>query len=64
MTENANADNKFIVNTFSGAAAKPYDDIVMAATAGDLLAALTAGGGMGSIHPCASDRYFNVIKYG
>jgi hypothetical protein len=59
--ENTNADNKFVVKTFSGATANPYDDIVMALTANDLLSPLTSGGGMQDSRAALSAN-FNVIK--
>ena len=59
--ENTNADNTFISKQFSGATANPFDDIVMALTANDLLAALTAGGGMQDFR-AALNANFNVIK--
>ncbi len=59
--ENTNADNTFVVKTFSGALANPYDDIVMALTANDLLAALTAGGGMQDFR-AVLNADFNIIK--
>jgi prepilin-type N-terminal cleavage/methylation domain-containing protein len=61
--ELANADNNsaFVMRTFTDAAGNTYDDMVMALTAGELLAPLTSGGGVLD-YRAALNANFNLIK--
>jgi prepilin-type N-terminal cleavage/methylation domain-containing protein len=58
---NANNDSAFVVRTFTDAAGNTYDDMVMALTAGELLAPLTSGGGVQDYRATLSAN-FNVVK--
>lgn len=42
--ENANGDNRFVIKSYSDIDTNPYDDIVLAITAGDFLTPLAASG--------------------
>lgn len=58
--ENANNDSKFIIKDFSDNTANPYDDIVFALTATDLLTPLTTHGSLGDYKEVINEDFTNI----
>jgi prepilin-type N-terminal cleavage/methylation domain-containing protein len=58
-TENADNDNAFVIKEYSDAVANPYDDMVMAMTAADLLTPLTSHGTLKDYQAIISDDLSN-----
>ena len=59
-SENTNNDNKFIIKDFSDNAANPYDDIVLALSATDLLTPLTVHGSLVDYKALINEDSLNV----